>query len=184
MPYARAVVVVLALVLVTRSLGRADDAPATQPGKVQPVDFRRLQELMPPEAAGVQRSNLDGQNVSVGEMNISQASANYTKPDSDGSDPNASIQISDYVASPQMVAGMTAWRTVPIRIENDQGYQRTTKVKEMPAFESFTRDGDTRQMMLLVAERFLVQVETSHVPEAQFKNLIDGLPIEKLAALR
>ena len=29
--------------------GKKDDAPASQPAKVEPVDFRKLKELMPAE---------------------------------------------------------------------------------------------------------------------------------------
>jgi hypothetical protein len=173
-------VVGLAVLVAFLSFARAED----RPDKVQPVDFHKLQDLMPAKAVGVDRSSLTGENVSIGESSIAQASADYTKPDSDGSDPHASIMISDYVAAPQMVAGMTAWRTVPIRVENDQGYQRTAKLKDFPAFESYTKDGNSRQMMVLVAERFLVKVETTHVSEQAFKQFVESLPVEKLAKLK
>ena len=171
-------------VLVSLQLARAEDKPASQPGKVQPVDFHKLQELMPKNAVGVERSGLEGDNVTVGAWVMSKANADFTKPDSDGSDAHASIEIADYVAAPQMVAGMTAWRTVPINIENDKGYQRTAKFKDYPAFETYTKDGESRQMMVLVAERFLVTIDTSHVAEADFKKLTEGLPLKKLAELK
>ena len=163
---------------------RAHDQPATQPGKAQPVDFHKLQELMPAEAVGVTRSDLGGENISVGNMPFSRANADYTKPDSDGSDARASIEIADYGAAPQMVAGMTAWRMAPVNVQNDQGYTRTVKFKDFPAMETYTRDGDSRQLMVLVADRFLVQLETAHVAEAEFKKLIESLPLEKLATLK
>ena len=182
----RSSAVVLGLVVLAVSLcsARAQDPPATAPAKAQPVDFRKLQELMPAEAVGVQRSDLGGENVSAGEMVMSTARADYTKPDSDGSDPHASIDISDYGAAPQMVAGMTAWRTMPINVENDQGHTRTVKFKDYPAMEVYTKDGDSRQMIVLVADRFLVNIEAAHVPEADFRKLAESLALEKLATLK
>jgi hypothetical protein len=176
----------IVVVLVVASISRvfAQDPPATKPAKAQPVDFHKLQELMPAKAVGVQRSDLGGENVEAGAMTLSRANADYTKPDSDGSDAHASIEITDYAAAPQMVAGMTAWRQVPINVQNDQGYTRTVKFKNHPAMEVYTKDGDSRQMMVLVAERFLLNIETTHVPEAEFKKLLESLPLEKLAALR
>jgi hypothetical protein len=176
--------VVMALLVGPMQAAHAQDRPATQPTTAQPVDFHKLQELMPDEAVGVKRSDLGGENVSVGSMPFSRASADYTKPDSDGSDAHASIEVTDYGAAPQMLAGMTAWRVVPVNVENDQGYTRTVKLKDLPAMEIYTKDGDSRQLMVLVAERFLVQLETAHVPEADFKKLVESLPLEKLATLR
>jgi hypothetical protein len=186
MPRMWAVMLGIVVVMgVDASLQRAgaQDPPATRPANV-PVDFHKLQELMPAAAVGVTRSDLGGENVEAGAMTLSRANADYTKPDSDGSDPHASIEITDYAAAPQMVAGMTAWRQVPINVQNDQGHTRTVKLKNHPAMEVYTKDGDSRQMIVLVAERFLVNIETTHVPEAEFKKLIEALPLDKLAALK
>jgi hypothetical protein len=170
--------VVLSMLAVTSA--RAGDKPA----KVEPVDFHKLQELMPDKAVGVNRSSLDGESMTIGEAMISQANADYTKPDSDGSDAHAAIRISDYGAAPQLVQGMTAWRMAPINIQNDQGYQRTVKLKDYPAFETFTKEGDSRQMIILVADRFVVNVDVSHVPEGDFRALVESLPLEQLARLK
>lgn len=166
---------------------RAEDkpaSPASQPAaKAQPIDFRKLKEFMPEEAAGVKRSSHDGENMNIGDMAMTKASADYTKPDSDGSDAHANIEVVDYGAAPQMVAGMTAWRTVPVNIENDEGYQRTAKFKDYPAFQIYAKDGESRQMILLVSDRFLVTIQAGHVSEANFKKLTEGLPWDKLTAL-
>ena len=157
---------------------------ATQPGSVQPVDFHKLQELMPEQAADVPRSDLNGERMDVGPFIMSRARADYLKPDSDGSDPNANIEIADYAAAPQMVAAMAAWRMAPVNVQNDQGYQRTVQFKDYPAFESFTKDGNSRQMMILVAERFLITIQTNHMSEADLKKLAESFPFERLMNLK
>jgi hypothetical protein len=184
MPHTWAVMVGLVVVVASMRLAGAQDPPTTAPATVRPVDFRKLQEMLPAEAVGVTRSDLGGDNVTAGEMSMSTARADYTKPDSDGSDARASIEIADYGAVPQMVAGMTAWRTMPVNVENDQGYTRTVKLKDYPAMEVYTKDGDGRQMIVLVAERFLLNIESAHVPEAEFRKFVESLPLEKLATLK
>lgn len=163
---------------------RAENPPASQPAKPQPVDFHAMQTLLPDKAAGVARSDLGGDNSTVGDMQIANANADYAKPDSDGSDAHASITISDYGAAPQLMAAMTAWRFVPINIQGNDGYQRTAPFNGYPAFESYTKDGDSRTMIVLVADRFLVNVSTYHVAEAEFQKLIKELPLEKLSKLK
>ncbi len=181
----RVVLIALALLAWPQAyMALGDDKPASQPARVEPVAFEKLKELMPEEAMGVKRSSHEGEKQTIGEWAMSRAKADYTSPDSDGNDARAAIEITDFGGAKEMVAGMTAWRTVPMSIENDQGYQRTVKFKDYPALEIYTKDGDTRQMIVLVNERFLVNIETAHVPEAEFKKLIEGLPLDRLAELK
>jgi hypothetical protein len=181
----------LGLIILALAIGfalnsaRGDDKPASsQPAKVEVVDFKKLKELLPEEAAGVKRSNHEGEKSTIGEFTVSTAIAEYTKPDADDKAPHAKIEIKDFGGNKDMVAGMAPWQTVPINIENDQGYQRTAKLKENPAFETYTKEGEARQMTVVVAGRFLVSVEAGHVSEADFKKLTEALPLDKLAELK
>src|SRR5437867_10938966 len=101
MSRAHIVLVGLAMfVVASLSLARGEDKPASQPAKSMPIDFHKLQELMPADAVGVKRSSLNGENMSIGENTITNAKADYTKPESDGSDAHGSIEISDYSGAP------------------------------------------------------------------------------------
>ena len=75
--------IVIGIIAVVASLpfARAEDKPASQPAKVQPVDYKKLKELLPEEAAGVKRSTHEGENQTMGEWSISNARAEYSKPD-------------------------------------------------------------------------------------------------------
>src|SRR5215211_676002 len=53
----------------------APAAPAAPPAKKPPIDFRKLKEMMPAELAGVKRSELSGEKVSIGELIVSTARA-------------------------------------------------------------------------------------------------------------
>jgi len=163
----------------------AEEQPATtQPAKVDPVDYNKLKELMPDKVIGIDRSTNEGEKQELNEWRMSRARAEYMKPDSDGSDPSATIEIMDFGAAPHLVQGMTAWRSVPLNIENDDGYQRTGKFKEFPCITSYAKDGETHTMMILVADRYLVNIETNHVKEEDFKTFTESLPVEKLAKLK
>ena len=83
-----------------------------------------------------------------------------------------------------MLAGMTAWKTTKINIENDQGFQRTATLKDCPAFETYEKEGDSRKTMVVVADRYLVSIEANHVTEDKFKKLVDDFAWDKLKELK
>lgn len=158
--------------------------PASQPAVVTPIDYTKLKEWLPAQAAGIQRTTHEGENIAVATMAMSNARAEYSRANASDKDPRVTIEVMDYGASPMMLAGMAAWRQVPMKIENDQGYQRTVTFKNLPAFQSYTKEGENRQMFVVVAERYLVNVQTYYVSETDFTTLAEGLQWDKLAALK
>jgi len=175
-----AAIIVLASVQVSWS----DDKPATQPAKAPPVDFRKLKELMPAESAGVMRSSNQGERVSMGEYALSKATAEYAKSDAGEKDPRITIEISDFGPSNPMAAAMTAWQTLQIDKESDSGYERTTKVKEQPAYETYQNEGKNGQMQIFVGGRFLVNVQTTNLSPEDLKKVAESVPLDKLAELK
>jgi hypothetical protein len=164
---------------------RAEEEAATsKPAKVEPVEYTKLKALMPAKAGTVDQSSNEGEKQELNEWVMSRARADYTIPDADDKAPSAFVEIMDFGAAPHLVAGMTAWRSVPLNIENDDGFQKTGKFKEFPCFQSYTKSDEHRTMMLLVADRFLVNIETSNMTADQFKTLAEGLQLDKLAKLK
>ena len=174
---------VLASSQVNRALAE-EEAATTQAAKVEPVEYTKLKELMPAKAGTVDQSSNEGEKQELNEWIMSRARAEYTMPDADDKAPSAFVEIIDFGAAPHLVAGMTAWRQVPLNMENDEGFQKTGKFKEYPCFQSYSKSDEHRTMMLLVADRFLVNVETSNMTADQFKTLTEGLQLDKLAKLR
>jgi len=179
----RSILIILSATVLSQ-VAVADDQPATQPAKVQPMDYHKLKEVMPDQIAGVKRSKNEGEKLSMAEFVMSKASAEYAKSDAGEKDPHATIEIVDYAASPQMAVGMTAWQSLQLDRESDSGFERAVKIKDQPAYETFQNDGQSGQINVFVGGRYLVTVQTTNVSADDLKKLADSLPIDKLLALK
>ena len=171
-------------ILISTQWVRADDKPTTQPTKNEPIDFRKLKELMPTEISGVTRSNSEGEKLSFGEFVISKATATYAKSDPGEKDPQVTVEITDYGSAKPMAAGLTAWQTIQIDKESDNGYERTTKIKDQPAYETYQNEGKSGNVQIFVASRFIVTLQTTNLSGEDVKKIAESLPIEKLAAMK
>lgn len=184
----RKFVAVLAVVAVTCgsvSVVAAQQAPAaSQPAKVQPIDFRKLKELMPADAAGVKRSSNEGEKMNLGEMSFSKATAQFNKPEPADNDPSVTIEIVDYGGAPGMGEVITAWQQMEIDKESDGGHEKSTKVKDQPAYEQYRNEGKSGQVQVWVASRYYVNLQTTNVSKEELKKIADSLPIEKLKELK
>jgi hypothetical protein len=175
----------LAFVFASFQWARADDSkPASQPAKVQPVDFRKLKELMPAELNGVKRSSNDGEKMTLGEFSFTNARAEYAKPEPGENDPNITVEIVDYGGAQGMAAAFTAWQQMEIDKESDNGYEKTTKVKDQPAYEQYQNEGKSGQVQVWVAGRFYVNVQTTNLSKEDLKKVAESLPIEKVKDLK
>ena len=183
----RVVVVVMAaaaVMLGTISMATAQDAPpASKPAKKPPIDFRKLKEVVPGELAGVKRSSNEGEKINIGELNISQVNARFEKAEAGENDPRVELQIVDYASAPEMGNVMTAWQQMEVDKESDNGFERTTKYKEQPAYETYQNEGKSGQVQIWVASRFYVNVQTTNLTAEQMKKLVESLPLEKLVEL-
>jgi hypothetical protein len=175
-----AVLLIVAIAVLCPRLTAAQDAPA----KVQPVDYRKLKELMPETLAGQKRTSNEGQKLAMGEFALSNAHAQYSG-DADAADaPHISVEIVDYGAQPQVAEGMAIWANMEIDREGDDGYERTRKLGDHPAHEQYHNEGQSGQLMIFVGQRFLVTVSTTRIPAEQLAVIGQALPLDKLASLR
>src|SRR4051794_9522271 len=160
-----AVVALLAVAACAVSIVRADDQKpaASQPAKVTPIDYKKLKELMPAELNGIKRSNNEGQKTAIGEFVMTQASAEYQKAEPAETDPKISVELIDYTGATGMAEAMTAWSKMEIDKDSDSGFERTTKVKGQPAFQTYTNEGKSGQMQVWVNGRFYLNVQTTNL---------------------
>ena len=120
----------------------APHPPASQPAKKPPVDFRKLKELMPAELGGVKRSNNEGEKISARRNGRhARRARSIERRSRRENDPQIYLEIVDYAATPEMGNVMTAWQTMGVDRESDNGYERTTKIKEQPAYETYQNEG-------------------------------------------
>ena len=160
---------------------RAEDPPATQ--KAQPIDYKKLKELLPEELLGQKRTKAEGQKTSIGEFVMSQATGNYGDESKEDA-PRIELQVIDYSAAKGMAEGMAAWKNLEIDKEGDDGFERTTKIAEQPAFQTFQKEGKSGQVNIFIANRYLVTVQMNNVTAEDVKKVGEGIPVARLVELK
>src|SRR5204863_5930939 len=111
---------------------------------------------------------------------LSKATANYRKAEPGEKDPQISVEITDYGSAQPMAASMAAWQNIQIDKESDSGYERTTKIKDQPAYETYQNEGKSGNVQIFVAGRFIINLQTTNVSGEDIKKITENLPIEKL----
>ena len=181
MPHVRAAVALL-IIVATLQFASAQNAATTKPA--DPVDFRKLKEALPAELIQVKRTEATGEKNAMGEFKISHVRGTYVKDANADDSPRIEVTITDYGATKGMADALAAWTKMEIDRESDGGYEKTTKVGEHPAFETYQNEGKSGQLQVFVAGRFIVQIQTTNVPADQLKTIGEEMKLEKLAELK
>lgn len=172
---------VMLIIAATLQIAIAQNA-TTQPAG--PVDFRKLKEALPAKLLDIDRTEATGEKTAVGEFKLSMARGTYVKDANSDDSPRIEITITDYGATKGMIEAFAAWSKMEIDRESDGGYEKTTKVGEHPAFETYQNEGKSGQLQVFVANRFIVQIQTTNVPAEQLKKIGEEMKLEKLAELK
>lgn len=162
-----------------------EPAPAAEAPKAgEPVDFRKLKELMPAELGGLKRTQNNGQRISTDEMTLVTVEAAYSnEADAEKeSPPSISLNVLDYGKS-ELTKAASAWTSMKIDNESDTGYQKTTKVQDCPAMEQYDTSNKQGSLMIVVSDRMVINLTASNMPVEQFKKLGEALPLKKIAEL-
>lgn len=156
----------------------------TKPGKVEPVDYRKLKELMPERVAGLKRTSNEGERVAFGELTVANARADYSKDSDEADAPNVNIEIVDYGANPQMAEALAMWSQQELDRAGDDGYERTRKIAGFPALEKYTNEGKSGELTAFVAGRYIVTIRTTNLDSDELVKIGEKLDLKKLAALK
>ncbi|GAB4299330.1 MAG: hypothetical protein Kow0098_25700 [Ignavibacteriaceae bacterium] len=149
---------------------------------VEPVDFRSLKELLPEEIEGLKRSNASGEKTAAFGINISKAEADYSSEDGSQS---LDIAITD-MGSMSGLTGLAAfgWAFAQVDRETDTGYERTTTYQGHKAFEKYNNQSGSGEFSVIVADRFIVEINGYGVTMDQMKQAISSIDVGKLEAMK
>jgi hypothetical protein len=149
---------------------------------VEVVDFRELKEMLPDEIAGLNKTNTGGEKNSTMGFTISKAEAEYSNEDSDE---KLKIEISD-MGDLSGLTGLTifAWAFAEFEKENEDGYEKTIKYKGHKGFEKYNYPSRRGNMDVLVAERYMLQVNGYNVSMDVIKAAYEKIDISKLEAMK
>ncbi|GGM75196.1 hypothetical protein GCM10010967_03460 [Dyadobacter beijingensis] len=148
---------------------------------VDPVDFRKLKDLLPEKLAGMSRTEATGEKSGAMGFTVSTAQAKYQG----SSDDRLNIEIVDTggIAGVSTMA-LAAWSIAEIDKETTTGYERTTKIEGYKAFEKYNNESKSGEINVLVADRYVVNVEGDNVSVDQLKEALKGINLSDLGDLK
>ncbi|WP_221390067.1 hypothetical protein [Dyadobacter sp. NIV53] len=157
----------------------ANDMKARE--SVGPIDFRKLKELLPEEIAGFKRTEASGEKSGAMGFTISTAESKYK------GDGNSSVKVEIFDTGG--VAGvatmsLAAWTMADIDKETETGYEKTTKLEGHKAFEKYDAVNKSGELNVLVADRYVVNVNGNNVTVDKLKSILGDMDLEKLADLK
>ena len=145
---------------------------------VEPVDFRKLKEMLPETLAGMKRVEATGQSGEAMGIKGSSATARYT----DGAGASLNVDISD-MGSLAGLAGLASRLDPAMEKETDTGYERTSKVNGQIVHERYDRRAKNGEISIILAERFNVAVRGNGVDAAALQGAIKQIDLAAIVAL-
>ncbi len=157
---------------------RAQDEPRLVP---ELADYKKLLPLLPEPPAGWKAEPAEGSTDNLGETQITTVHRDYVKGEGDNA-PITSISILDSVANPEYVEATTsAWNT---NTSDAEGYTKSITVAEMPGFETYENDDQHGTLWLMIAKRYILQIETTGQPAPELQEWLKRIDLKKLAEIK
>ena len=158
----------------------AEDA---ERGPAETIDFRRLRELLPESAAGMERTGQEGSKNGAAGFTVSQAEGTYTgpEPEGGGGSPSATLTVSDLGGAGMAIMMAAAWTMAEVDQETDTSFERTSDIEGHPGYESFNTESRRGDVQLLVADRFLVKTQGSDLDYETLRALATSVDLGQLA---
>ncbi|WP_031528775.1 hypothetical protein [Dyadobacter crusticola] len=158
-----------------------DKAKAMGNGEtVDPVDFRKLKDLLPGKLIGLKRIESGGEKSGAMGFTVSTAQARYESGNS-----SLEVEIVDTggIAGVSTMA-LATWSMADIDKETADGYEKTTSLDGYKAFERYNTQSKSGEINILVADRYVVNVEGENVTMDDLKEALKSIGLTKLADLK
>lgn len=154
----------------------------TEGKKVNPVDFRDLKSLLPEQIGNLKRTNASGEKTSAMGINISKAEADYTD---EANNKKLDIEVTDLGSISGLTAfGAYGWYMADIDKETEEGYEKTFLYKGNKGYEKYNNKYQDGNLSVLVAKRFVVEINGNNVSMDEMKSALDMLNIGKLESMK
>ena len=149
---------------------------------VETVDFRKLKELLPTKAAGMERVDASGEKTSAFGINVSEAEGHYETGDGRTF---MTIRILDLGSASALTSMMgAAWAMSDFDRETDHGYERTTTYSGHRAYEEYETAAKRGSYQVLISKRFMVEVNGNGMEMNAIKKAMGEIDIGKLEAMK
>ena len=163
---------------------RADlRATVEEPAPLIPevVAASKLLPLLPDGPAGWTADKPEGSTDDAGGVKITSVHRDYKKGTADNA-PTTSISILDSAANPDYVSATTAaWN---LSTSTPEGYTKALTIEGMPGFETFENEGKHGTLWLMVAKRYVLQIETQGQDAKDLQDWLKRVDVKKLAEVK
>ncbi|OGU60109.1 MAG: hypothetical protein A2X64_01080 [Ignavibacteria bacterium GWF2_33_9] len=145
-------------------------------GDTLAIEWMKLYELIP-DVDGFTRSEPKGMMFSMENLAYSNATATFQKD-------NLEIEVSlyDYNQVVSLFAAATAWKNVGFNVEDENGYQKVSQLKEITdswIFEEWRKNNKRATVTISLNDRFFLQVSANDQPGTEFVKSIAMKVINK-----
>lgn len=153
------------------------NSPLAAMGGKPAVDFRELKALLPGELAGLPRTEASGKKTGAFGINVSVAEGRYGNADG----PQIDLKITDMGAIGPLgaMAGL-GWMSAEIDSEGNSGYERTVDYRGNKALEKYSAKSKSGTATVMVAGRFMIEVEGKNIEPAQLKAAGEAIDYDAL----
>ncbi len=156
----------------------AQDEPRLVP---KAADFKKLLPSLPEPPEGWKADPAEGSTDDLGETEITSVHRDYTKGEGETA-PTTSISILDSAANPEYVESTIAgWKS---NTSNDDGYTKSINLDGTPGFETYEKEGKHGTLWLMVAKRYLLQIETNGQEANELQEWLKRIDLAKLAEIK
>jgi len=144
---------------------------------VEPINWRELVPFLKDLPGWEAEGNATGQTMSMGMYSATTVERSYSAEDK-----SLEIKIIDGALSQMAYAGFNMMRQ--FEIDTSDEYVKKIEVKGHPGIEKYEYDSKNASVMLLIAERFLIEIEISETENTnEAKEIAESLDLDKLADL-
>jgi len=148
-----------------------------QPEPVDPVNWRKLAPFLADLKGWETSGEIDGSTVSTGTFKMSIVKGDFVRKGQ-----KLEIQITDGGYVPMAYAGFKAM--AQFEIDTSDEYVKKTKIKGFTAIENYQFKRKMATIIILVVDRFMVQLEARGMKDtSELKTIAQLLDLKALAAL-
>jgi len=144
---------------------------------VDPVNWRELIGFLVDIEGWEAQDEPEGQTTTMANFKMSQASRDYTSGDKD-----LEIEIIDGGYVPMIYQGLRM--AMNYEIDSSDELVKKITIKGYPGIERYTYDDEDAEVILLVKDRFVVNIRCDNVPDTtEAKEIAEMLDLDGIAAL-
>ncbi|MCS6997119.1 MAG: hypothetical protein NZ533_09255 [Casimicrobiaceae bacterium] len=150
-------------------------------GSFEPIDFRRLREVLPKELPGFDKPEASGERKGAFGIMVSEASYRFR---SGAGDRHVVMKILDPGTLTGPYALTQAWLGFELDRETPEGFERTRTVAGQRIHERWEARAQRAQIKTVVGGRFIVEIESKGLPFEEARRLLARVDLPRLEAMK